>query len=124
MRDIEDARQAQLSIVNGYIIVADHFRELRRRFNREFLKEMRREFDGRSHSIAPRKREQQKPLLTNRELDVCRCSAQGKRQDAMVLELGISAQTVKDHVESLYRKLGSKTPFQAGVQAARLGLVD
>jgi DNA-binding NarL/FixJ family response regulator len=43
--------------------------------------------------------------LTARELDVLRCLAPGLRNDAIARELGVTRNTVKYHLESIYSKL-------------------
>ncbi|MGB3375812.1 MAG: LuxR C-terminal-related transcriptional regulator [Microbacterium sp.] len=47
--------------------------------------------------------------LTAREYDVLRLVTAGERNQAIALQLGISANTVKFHVSNLLRKLGART---------------
>lgn len=63
------------------------------------------------------------PELTRRERDVLAGLARGLTNRAIADELGIGAETVKDHVGSLYRKLDVGDRVSAVREAERLGLV-
>ena len=64
------------------------------------------------------------PDLTRRELDVLRQLARGASNRAIAIELGISENTVKNHVRGILEKLQASSRSQAVVSALRLGLVS
>ena len=61
--------------------------------------------------------------LTQRESDVLIQIAEGKTNKEVADELGISIETVKEHVQNLLRKVGVRDRTQAAVWAVRSGLV-
>jgi DNA-binding CsgD family transcriptional regulator len=61
--------------------------------------------------------------LTPREADVLRLLADGLSNREMAASLGISENTVKFHVASLYSKLGVQSRAEAVLQAVRQGLL-
>lgn len=63
------------------------------------------------------------PLLSEREEDVLREVALGLGNDEIAAKLFISRKTVKNHLASIYDKLGVSDKTQALVRAARLGIV-
>jgi DNA-binding NarL/FixJ family response regulator len=63
------------------------------------------------------------PELTRRERDVLRLLAGGLTNRAIADALGIGAETVKDHVASLYRKLDVGDRVTAVREAERFGLI-
>ncbi len=61
--------------------------------------------------------------ITDRERDVLRCLVQGVSGTADIAdELYISQKTVKNHLASIYEKLGVNDRAQAVVEAMKLGL--
>ena len=66
----------------------------------------------------------QKPQLSPRELEVLRAVAAGKSNKEIGAQLFISEGTVKTHVESLLKKLGTPTRTSAVKAAVRRGLVQ
>ena len=61
--------------------------------------------------------------ITGRERDVLRCLVQGiSSTDDIAEELYISQKTVKNHLASIYEKLGVNDRAQAVVEAMKLGL--
>ena len=62
--------------------------------------------------------------LTRREVEVVRLVALGLRDSEIAGELFLSEKTVGHHVSAVLRKLGVPNRVQAGIEAARLGLVD
>lgn len=64
------------------------------------------------------------PALSARELDVLRLIVAGRDNAAIGAELFISPNTVKNHVASIFAKLGVESRLQASVQALRRGLVS
>ena len=61
--------------------------------------------------------------LTDRELEVLQWIAQGLPNKQIALKLGISENTVKYHISSIYGKLGVNSRTEAVRAGARLGLV-
>jgi DNA-binding NarL/FixJ family response regulator len=61
--------------------------------------------------------------LTQRESEVLIQIAEGKTNQETAEELGISIETVKEHVQNLLRKIGVRDRTQAAVWAVRCGLV-
>lgn len=61
--------------------------------------------------------------LTERELDVLRCLAEGMSYKRTASHLGISLDTVRTRVRRVYQKLQVHSVAQAVNQAIRLGLV-
>ena len=62
-------------------------------------------------------------LLTVRELEILRLVAGGQTNKEIAAELFISSDTVKGHLETVYRKLGVSDRAHAGAVAIRNGLV-
>ncbi|WP_347240293.1 response regulator transcription factor [Thermus sp.] len=63
------------------------------------------------------------PRLTPREEAVLRLLAQGLSGKEMARTLGLSPDTVKDHLESLYGKLGARNRVEALERARALGFI-
>jgi len=61
--------------------------------------------------------------LTPREIDVLELLAEGLTNKAIAVRLGISDQTVKFHVASIYGKLGATNRTDAVRRAVRRGLI-
>lgn len=61
--------------------------------------------------------------LTDRELDVIRCLAQGLSNSEIALKLSISTRTVTTHVRNILDKLGLDNRTQAALYAVEHGLV-
>jgi DNA-binding NarL/FixJ family response regulator len=70
-------------------------------------------------SVMSRGREQ----LTERESEVLRLMATGYRNDRIAETLGISGQTVKNHVRNIFGKLGVETRVEAVLYAIGEGWV-
>jgi DNA-binding NarL/FixJ family response regulator len=62
--------------------------------------------------------------LSQRERDVLKLIALGLSNDEIAAKLFISPHTVKNHVSSIYRKLGIDDRTQVALIALRLGLVS
>lgn len=65
-----------------------------------------------------------KPWLTNREAAVLSRLATGRRPEEIAEELGVSANTVRTHVQNLSAKLGARSRVDAVAKARELGLVE
>ena len=62
--------------------------------------------------------------LTSREMEVLDYVAQGYLNKQIATELGISEQTIKNHVTSVLRKLNANSRTDAVVQAIKQGLIS
>ena len=62
--------------------------------------------------------------LSEREMEVLSCVVQGKSNKEIALTLGISHQTVKNHVTAILRKFGVEDRTQAVVYALKRGWVQ
>jgi two-component system, NarL family, response regulator DegU len=63
-------------------------------------------------------------LLSERETEVLRLVASGFTNTEISVRLFISARTVKNHLASIYDKLGAGDKTQALIRAVRLGIVE
>lgn len=61
--------------------------------------------------------------LTPRQLDVLRYVAAGHSTEHIARTLGISTETVRNHVRGLMGRLGAHTRLEAVIRASELGLV-
>ncbi len=61
--------------------------------------------------------------MSEREIDVLRLLADGLDNNQIAESLSISAKTVKNHVSSIFAKLGLNNRVQAAVYAVRSGIV-
>lgn len=76
--------------------------------------------------LLPRLRTRETPAgydLTPRELEVLELLAAGTSNDALVVRLGISRNTVRNHVQNLLTKLGVHSRLEAVALATREGLL-
>lgn len=64
------------------------------------------------------------PTLTKREREVLRLLADGRSNDAIGAELGISAETVRTHIRKAMAKLDADTRTQAVATALRQSLIS
>ncbi len=64
-----------------------------------------------------------KQVLSRREEEILRLVADGSSSTEIADRLFISVKTVKNHLTSIYQKLGSRDRTQAILQAVRLGIV-
>ena len=62
--------------------------------------------------------------LTPREIQVMRHVGLGLSNKEIAQSLGISVETVKEHVQNILRKVGANDRTDAAVRAVKLGLVD
>jgi DNA-binding NarL/FixJ family response regulator len=62
--------------------------------------------------------------LTSRELDVLRLLARGSSNRIIARKLDISEKTVKNHLSSIYCKIGATDRTQAALYARRIDLTD
>ena len=67
--------------------------------------------------------EDSRPVLTPRELDVLTCLGEGLSNKAVARRLGISAHTVKFHLEAVFMKLGATSRAEAVAKGLRGGLI-
>ena len=68
---------------------------------------------------------QQAPVetLTNHERQILRLFAEGNNSASIARELRISAQTLRNHLHHINRKLGTRTRLEALTHAQRRGLI-
>ncbi len=64
-----------------------------------------------------------RPLLTPRELEILRALGEGMTNKAVARQLGISAHTVKFHLEAVFAKLGVASRAEAVAKGLRRGLL-
>jgi len=62
--------------------------------------------------------------LTPREMEILKYIGQGLLNKQIAIELGISEQTIKNHVTSILRKLNANARTEAVVLALRQGLIS
>jgi DNA-binding CsgD family transcriptional regulator len=65
----------------------------------------------------------QRPLLTPRELEVLALVGEGMSNKTIARKLGISAHTVKYHLEAVFTKLGVRSRAEAVTRGLRRGLL-
>jgi len=81
--------------------------------------------DWSEQEMLPAAREgENRPSLTERELEVLRLAAGGSPGPQIAEQLVISPTTVKTHFENIYEKLGAPDRAAAVATALRLGLID
>ena len=61
--------------------------------------------------------------LTPRQLDVLRYVASGHSTESIAKSLGISVETVRNHVRGLMGRLGVHTRLEAVIRGHELGIV-
>lgn len=120
------ARAAALG-ANGYLIktatqeeVVDAVQRVAAGENIWTRKELRR---GTGAAATPRLLDDMEAPLTRRENEVLRQLAHGLTNKEIAQALGISYETVKEHVQHILRKVGVADRTQAAVWAVRKGLV-
>jgi two-component system, NarL family, response regulator DegU len=64
------------------------------------------------------------PNITPRELEVLCLVVEGKTNQEIGYELGISEKTVEKHLESIFEKLGVSSRVEAAVYAVKEGIVN
>jgi two-component system, NarL family, nitrate/nitrite response regulator NarL len=64
------------------------------------------------------------PLLTPRELEILTAVGEGLSNKAVARRLGISAHTVKFHLEAVFAKLDARTRAEAVAKGLRRGLIE
>jgi two-component system, NarL family, nitrate/nitrite response regulator NarL len=64
------------------------------------------------------------PLLTPREVEILALVGEGASNKAVARQLGISAHTVKFHLEAVFRKLGVATRAEAVARGLRQRLIE
>lgn len=64
-----------------------------------------------------------RPLLTPRELEILACLGEGMSNKSVARRLGISAHTVKFHLEAVFTKLDATSRAEAVAKGLRRGLI-
>ncbi len=62
--------------------------------------------------------------LSQREIDVLRCVGRGNANKEIASKLGVSEETVKAHLKSVFLKLGVTDRTQAVTLAVKRGIID
>ncbi|MDQ0681363.1 DNA-binding CsgD family transcriptional regulator [Streptomyces achromogenes] len=62
--------------------------------------------------------------LTSQQLCVLRLMSTGRKDESIAREIGVSVRTLRRVMADLMAQLGVESRFQAGVRAARTGLLD
>ncbi|WP_394425850.1 helix-turn-helix transcriptional regulator [Streptomyces sp. SGAir0957] len=62
--------------------------------------------------------------LTSQQLWVLRLMSTGRKDEAIARELGVSVRTLRRVMADLMARLGVESRFQAGITAAKMGLLD
>jgi DNA-binding CsgD family transcriptional regulator len=70
-----------------------------------------------------RKRKRRVNVLTERQHHVLKRIAMGKTADAIAVELGVTAPTIKDHIKRIFAKLGAVDRAHAVALAMRKGVL-
>ena len=70
------------------------------------------------------KRPEHQGLLTDREVEVLRLVAQGKTNKEIANVFLISEKTVKNHIRSIFQRLGVYDRTQAAMEALKKGIID
>jgi DNA-binding NarL/FixJ family response regulator len=60
--------------------------------------------------------------LTSRELELLPLAAEGLGNRDLALRLGVSEQTIRNHLSNIYRKLGARNRTQMAAEARRRGI--
>ncbi len=63
------------------------------------------------------------PALTDRQVEILALMAEGFATDAIASQLYLSRNTVRSHVQQLFRRLGAKSKLEAVAIARRRGLL-
>lgn len=67
--------------------------------------------------------EEERPHLSDRELEVLQLIVKGFKFEEIASVLGVSAATIATHVQRVYRKLAVHSRAEAAYEAAQLGLI-
>jgi DNA-binding NarL/FixJ family response regulator len=117
-KDIEPAQLVQTvkEVANGKFVIEDHVFDQKAFENwlDDETEKVRHLYDGPGSPFHP---------LSEREAEVLACVVKGMRNKEIAFSLGISHQTVKNHVTSILRKFGVEDRTQAVVYALKRGWV-
>ena len=102
-------------VVDGKYVIGD------KTYQQDELKHWIEERTG--YSPQDRNQEENMQPLSTREMEVLNSVTRGLSNKEIALELGISHQTVKNHVTAILRKLDVEDRTQAAVYALRHGWV-
>jgi DNA-binding CsgD family transcriptional regulator len=125
---VDDGLRGRVAIpaISGSEVLA--IVELLSREEAELTERLMRSLTGIAYELGAfldrRRGELDGPVLTARELQVLQLSAHGFSAPASAERLGISAATVRTHLEHIYAKLGVGDRASAVATALRRGLID
>jgi DNA-binding NarL/FixJ family response regulator len=63
------------------------------------------------------------PHLTRRQLEVLDWVIQGKTNKEIAKLIGVSDETIKNHISAIFKALGVSSRTEAAIQASHWGLV-
>jgi PAS domain S-box-containing protein len=78
----------------------------------------------RSHRLVTGAETQDAPRLTPRQLDVLQALGAGMTTQQMADELGLSTETVRNHVRAVLAEFGARSRLEAVLLAHRAGVLD
>jgi two-component system, NarL family, nitrate/nitrite response regulator NarL len=126
--DSEAILQAMRAGASGYVHKTRDVSVLRRTIERVLQGEVVVEAPAASavqpHLVRQQDAHRLAGYLTRRERQCLELLVQGQDTAAMVASLGVSAATVRTHVQSLLVKLGVHSRLEAAALAAQYGLLD
>jgi DNA-binding CsgD family transcriptional regulator len=79
---------------------------------------------GRIGDLMKRRGDKSKPMLSQRELQILRLLSFDKTQQVVANQLGITSQTINDHLKRIFRKLNVHSTTGAACEAFRRGLLQ
>jgi DNA-binding CsgD family transcriptional regulator len=79
---------------------------------------------GRIGDLVKRRADKSKPILSQRELQILRLLSFDKTQQVVANQLGITIQTINDHLKRIFRKLNVHSTTGAACEAFRRGLLQ
>jgi DNA-binding CsgD family transcriptional regulator len=78
----------------------------------------------RIRDLVKRPADKSKPILSQRELQILRLLSYDKTQQVVANQLGITIQTINDHLKRIFRKLNVHSTTGAACEAFRRGLLQ
>lgn len=132
---VRDARGERISVAVSVLVLAD--RDPTRRLQVHIFRPIGRDCESAellrsligwaAATSAPRSTAETRghapPVLTNREIEVLKRLAEGKRTEDVADELCVSVATVRSHVANLLRKLEAHSRLEAVATALRKRLI-
>lgn len=119
-KDVEPEALARMVriVASGWYVVGDQVFD-----SQEMLRWVTSQASVAAQETADQLSEPPYQLLSEREMEVLKCISSGMSNKEIALALGISHQTVKNHVTAILHKLGVEDRTQAVLYALRYGWV-